>query len=299
MSENTRTETIDYTNIIEDDIKIKDKSLMMIFLLEECNFSCSHCLREDEPMFPGYKLSFNQLKRCFSDCRQLHSIEWIHFSGGEPTLWTDGKRDLIDLLIEISKAGYTPGFTSNGSSFNKYNECFNFLQKYIDDANKPLRIYLSIDTFHQNFDLKRGRSISLDNIIEYKNNLRSEKNELIDISLIVTISKDTSSLLPSEMVEHYDAQGIKFNFVPLKLAGKTKSCRHLCPILKSGKQEDMGAYYRYYRKQDQDNTISNLILIGNDYYLFKSDYNLDYAQCWNKVGHLGHLPQRIIDAYSE
>jgi MoaA/NifB/PqqE/SkfB family radical SAM enzyme len=99
------------------EIKIGDKSLMMIFLLEECNFSCDHCVREDEPMHPGYKLSFEQLKMCLSDCHSLQSIEWVHFSGGEPTLWTDGKRDMVDLLIEISRAGFEPGFITNGSNF--------------------------------------------------------------------------------------------------------------------------------------------------------------------------------------
>ena len=77
-------------------IEIRDKSLMMIFLLEECNFECSHCLREDEPMVPGYKLSFKQLQLCLSDCQRLESISWVHFTGGEPTLCTD-LFDLVDL----------------------------------------------------------------------------------------------------------------------------------------------------------------------------------------------------------
>ena len=66
-----------------------NKSLMMIFLLEECNFSCNHCVREDEPMPINYKLTFEQLKLCLTDCQTLETIEWVHFSGGEPTLWTD------------------------------------------------------------------------------------------------------------------------------------------------------------------------------------------------------------------
>ena len=67
-------------------IEIDDKSLMMIFLLEECNLECAHCIREDESMEPGYRLSFEQLQLCLSDCHGLESIRWVHFSAGEPAL---------------------------------------------------------------------------------------------------------------------------------------------------------------------------------------------------------------------
>ena len=44
-----------------------DSTFMMIFLLEECNFSCDHCVRCDEPMAPGYTLTYEQLNTCLSD----------------------------------------------------------------------------------------------------------------------------------------------------------------------------------------------------------------------------------------
>ena len=98
-------------------IEILDRSMIGILLLERCNFECPHCVRSDEPMDPGYQLSFQQLQQCLGDCHALKSITWVHFSGGEPTLWTEGDRDLVDLLLETAKAGYTPSFTTNGSSF--------------------------------------------------------------------------------------------------------------------------------------------------------------------------------------
>ncbi|RKY57485.1 MAG: hypothetical protein DRP96_09875 [Candidatus Neomarinimicrobiota bacterium] len=101
--------TSEWTPVMK--IKIDNPSLMMILLLEECNFSCVHCIREDEPMDAGYKLSYNQFKVCLSDCRRLESVSWVHFSGGEPTLWKEGNRSLIDLLLEISIKGFISGFT--------------------------------------------------------------------------------------------------------------------------------------------------------------------------------------------
>lgn len=277
--------------------EIDDRSLMMIFLLEECNFTCAHCAREDELMDPGYKLSFKQLQSCLSDCRNLESINWVHFSGGEPTLWRERKRDLIDLLTEIAKAGFTPGFTSNGSFFVNYERCHEFFARYFNDSNMPLRLYFSIDTFHKNYNQKKGRAKSLDNIIKLKKELPEEKADLLDIFVIVIISKDFNSLLPEEMIKYYQSLGIKFNFVPLYPMGKAKSFSHLCPDLDSDNPEDLGAYRRFHRKErrpkrdDIGNILrtDHIILIGDDYY---------FSNPWYRVGWLGHLPDEIIRAYA-
>jgi len=293
-------------NNLNTEIKITDKTLMMIFLLEECNFSCVHCVREDEPMSPGYKLSFDQLRMCLSDCSNLQSIKWVHFSGGEPTLWTDGKRDLVDLLLEISKSDFTPGFTTNGSSFLDYKRCHDFFTRNVEGSNKPLRLYLSIDTFHDNFDVGTGRAQSLDNVIKCKQELRHEKGELLDIRVVVVVSRDSKSLLPDEMIEHYDSLGVTFLFTPLGLKGRAKSLRHLCPDLKSDNPEDLGAYQRFHRKAESkklDNIegrekVSNIVLIGDDYY-YCVDNDQDFRDRWHKVGRLGHLSKKIIDAYNK
>jgi uncharacterized radical SAM superfamily Fe-S cluster-containing enzyme len=131
-------------------IEVADPSLMMIFVIEECNFVCPHCVREEEPMEPGYRLTFEQLELCLEDCRALRSVSWVHFSGGETTLWSDGERDLVDLLLEIANAGFTPGFTTNGSLFESYTACWDFFRRYVDGSTTPLRLYLSVDTFHRN-----------------------------------------------------------------------------------------------------------------------------------------------------
>lgn len=270
---------------------------MMIFLLEECNFSCSHCVREDEPMGPDYRLSFGQLQLCLSDCRSLDSVRWVHFSGGEPTLWTDGNHDLVDLLLEISDAGFTPGFTTNGSHFANYDLCHDFFEKYLDGSAMPLRLYVSIDTFHNNFDAEKGRSQSLDNVIRCKTDMSPGKGELLNIAVAAVISKDARSLLPDEMIRHYESLGVTFSFVPLRCKGKGKKLSHLCPDLGSDKPEDLGAYYRFCQtgaqsKRNQENLDEALctVLIGDDYYV---------SWPWRKVAELGRLPDTIIHMYSD
>jgi molybdenum cofactor biosynthesis enzyme MoaA len=278
-------------------IEIGDKSLMMIFLLEECNFFCAHCGREDAPMDPGYKLSFEQLQSCLSDCRSLESTSWVHFSGGEPTLWTEGNRSLVDLLVEIGKAGYTPGFTTNGSYFLDYSKCHELFGKYFDNSNMPLRLYVSVDTFHGNFDAKAERAQSLDNVVRCKRGLSPEKWDLFNIAVLTTISKKRKSLLPDEMIKHYESLGVTFVFVPLYPIGKAKSFNHLCPDLNSDNPEDLGAYRRFHKKnkrKQRDKTkhqqrTDHIILIGDDYY---------FSDPWLKVAQLENLPDAIRHAYS-
>lgn len=279
-------------------IEIIDKSLMMIILLEECNFACAHCAREDEPMDPGYKLSFKQLQSCLSDCRNLESIRWVHFSGGEPTLWKEGNRGLIDLLLVISKAGFTPGFTTNGSFFVDYGRCHDFFVKYADGSIMPIRIYLSIDSFHKNYDVRKGRSRILDNVMKCKQELPRAKADLLDIRVIVIVSKDPGSLLPEEMIRHYESLGVTFGFVPLLRKGKAKSISHLCPDLSSSNPEDWGAYRQFHREENRErrdktrnhNRAAHINLIGDSYY---------FTDPWRNVAQLGRLPDTIIRAYSQ
>ncbi|MFW9842853.1 MAG: radical SAM protein [Candidatus Thorarchaeota archaeon] len=278
-------------------IEVEDKSLMMIFLLEVCNFACSHCLREDEPMKPGYRLSSEQLRLCLSDCRKMESISWVHFTGGEPTLWTEGKRSLVDLLLEIAKAGFTPGFTTNGSLFIDYSRCHDFFAKCVNSSTMPLGVYLSIDTFHRNFHPDKGRAQSLDNVMKCKQKLPSVEASRLDVSVIATISKDFKSLLPEEMIRYYESSGVAIGFIPLKSMGKAKSFSHLCPDLSSENPEDLGAYRHFHEKRSQkkQGKIRNqysaefINLIGNDYYFTKP---------WRKVARLGHLPDTILLAYT-
>jgi len=281
------------------EMKNINKSLMMVFLLEECNFSCNHCVVEDEPMPIGYKLSFEQLKMCLSDCQSLETVEWVHFSGGEPTLWREGNLDLVDLLIEISKAGFEPGFTTNGSYFNDYTKCNELFQRYFNNSNKSLRLSISIDTFHQNFNVPKGRAKSLDNVVQYKLTLPSEKKELLNVNIITTISKDHKSLLPKKMINYYQSLGLTFYFLPLKAVGKAKSLSHLCPNLESEKQEELGAFYLFHQKgnKEEDET-SNIVLIGNDYYWPQPRRkNKSIGYDFKKIGSLGHLPLKITDIY--
>ena len=275
------------------EIEITNKSLMMIFLLEECNFACPHCVREDEPMEPGYRLSSRELQLCLSDCRALDCVNWVHFSGGEPTLWREGSRNLADLLLVISEAGLTPGFTTNGSLFTDYGGCADFLSSYVGQSGKPLILYLSIDTFHSNFDIENGRALSLDNVLQFRQSVPPEKAHLLDLRVLVVVSRDAGSLLPDRMIRYYEQKGVRFIFVPLVPKGKARRLRSLCPDLSSSRPEDLGAYLPFHHKSiepEDRSRAQHIVLIGRDYYV---------SDPWRRIARLGHLPENIVRVYSD
>jgi molybdenum cofactor biosynthesis enzyme MoaA len=271
--------------------KIADRSLMMVFLLEECDLSCPHCVRPDEPMPPGYRLTSSQLRGCLADCRGLDAVRWVHFSGGEPTLWREGELDLVDLLVGISEAGFEPGFTTNGVTMSDARRCDDLLRRYFDRADKRLRLYLSVDTFHANFDAASGRSRCLDNVARWRGAMPPDRVGLLEATVLTVVSRDAASLLPEGMVEQYQGLGLRFRFVPLMPKGRARSLASLCPDTTSDRPEDLGAYHRYRTRRDprDPDEAANLVLIGDDYYL---------PDPWRRVARIGEMPVELVNAYS-
>ena len=64
-------------------------------------------------MYPGYKLSFEQIRTCLSDCSALSGLQSIGFTGREPTLWTDGNLDFVALEASEYRFGKSKEFPSN------------------------------------------------------------------------------------------------------------------------------------------------------------------------------------------
>jgi hypothetical protein len=248
-------------------------------------------------MDPGYRLTYDQFRSCLADCHRLESVNWVHFTGGEPTLWTEGSLGCVDLLLEIAQAGFTPGLTTNGGFFEDYDRCHGFFIKYVNGSSMPLRVNFSVDTFHRNFDRAEGRAACLDSVVKCKGALPRAKAELLRVAVQATVSKDPRSLLPGAMVDHYEARGVRFGFVPLFPRGKAKSFRHLCPDLSSDEPEDLGAYRQFHRPKSREKShqaesgyiVDFMNLIGDDYYL---------TEPWRKIARLGRLPDRITRIYA-
>ena len=291
-----------------DSIKIIEKSWIGIILLEQCNFDCPHCLRIDEPLDPGYKLTYKQLRLFLTDCGNLESLTWIHFSGGEPMLWKQDGLSLVDLLLEVAAEGYTPAFTTNGSYFNNFDNCCRFFAEYLDNTTERLIVWFSIDSFHSNFEIEKGRSQCMENVLRFKSDLSPDKANLLDLRIASAISRDPVSLLPEKMIRRYESRGVSFHFGPLRPNGRARQFKNICPDLESGKPENLGAYARYYKEPENASAestvmkdrecVRSMCLIGDDYYLYLGNNDPDLRSQFRKIAQLGHLPGEIIEAYS-
>lgn len=101
--------------------------LLGVTLLYKCNFNCSHCGylytgdSDDHEVKPGYRLTWNQIQELIADCKSIDNETFgFVLNGGEPTLWEEGERRLIDILIELAEERIHPSFNTNGSYFVDY-----------------------------------------------------------------------------------------------------------------------------------------------------------------------------------
>ena len=211
-------------------------SMMGVALLHKCNFNCAHCgylyvgESDDHIVKPGYRVTWDQMRKCISDCNSIEDASWsMLFTGGEPTLWKEGDLKFIDLLLDVEKAGIYPSFNTNGSYFDDPERCRSFFDRYSEKAKLMLQIFISIDNFHDNYDREKGRSLCLDNIVKVLGEMSPEKRELFKIHVITIVTKDPDSTLPQEMKDYYSPHGITFGDFPMMAIGKAKELVDLLP----------------------------------------------------------------------
>lgn len=203
--------------------------ILGVTLLHKCNFNCSHCgylytdNSDDHALRPGYRLSWEQIKRLIAECKSIKNERFTFiFNGGEPTLWEEGELKLIDILLLTADGEINPSFNTNGSLFTDYGRCRDFLYQYSENARSPLITAISIDKFHDNYDRKKGRAECLDNIIKVLDEMPAGKKAMHRVRVITIVSNDPGSYLPREMKEYYSKKGITFGEFPLHPIGRAK-----------------------------------------------------------------------------
>ena len=203
--------------------------MMGVTLLHKCNFKCAHCgylytgESDDHAIKPGYKLSWDQIQTLLADCGSVKGANWAFIiNGGEPTLWEEGDRKFIDVLLAVSAAGINPSFNTNGSFFDDYQRTYDFFHTYANNAELPLMTAISMDKFHDNYDRERRRADSLDNVTRVLEEMPEEKRAKHRVHVITIVSTDPNSYLPEEMKTYYQAKGITFGDFPLQPIGRAK-----------------------------------------------------------------------------
>ena len=254
-----------------------------VTLLHKCNFNCPHCGylyvddSVDHDVKPGYRMTWEQIQRLIVDC---NSIKGERFSfvinGGEPTLWEEGDLKFIDVLLAVAEGNINPTYNTNGSYFVDYARCHDFLHRYADESNVQLLTYISMDKFHDNYDRKKGRAKSLDNVVKVLDEMPVDKREMHRVHVVTIVSKDPDSFLSAEMKAYYGSYGITFGDFPLQPIGKARNLTDEMP--------DSEAFFKNMPPPPKENKGGYPIgsLIG-EYYVHKG----------KKVAGLGNLKDLI------
>jgi MoaA/NifB/PqqE/SkfB family radical SAM enzyme len=249
--------------------------IMGVSLLYQCNFNCEHCGyiyigdAEDHIIRPGYRLTWDQIVTAIKDCASLRGSTWnMNYTGGEPTLWKEDGKDLADILIASAKAGTLPTYNTNGSYFDDYNRCYDFFHKYLDNADTPLKTFISMDKFHKNYNQETGRATSLDNVAKVIAAFPDKKKELLSTHVVIIVTKDPNSSLPEDMKKYYGSMGISFGDFPMLNIGKAKNLSDQMP--------EFSGFPPMPLKKGSGPQV--LVLVGEDYYIGNK-----------KVGTLGHM----------
>lgn len=80
-----------------------------ILLTYTCNFECDHCFLYCSPRVGG-TFTLNELRQIVNEAKEIGTIEWIYFEGGEPFLYYP----LMLKGIELSReAGFKAGVVTN------------------------------------------------------------------------------------------------------------------------------------------------------------------------------------------
>jgi len=248
--------------------------IMGVSLLHKCNFNCEHCGyiyvgdAEDHIIRPGYRLTWDQVVKAIRDCASLEGSCWnVNYTGGEPTLWTEDGKDLVDILVASAKGGTLPTYNTNGSYFDNYNRCYEFFRRYLDNADTPLKTFVSMDKFHKNYDEGTGRAESLDNILRVLETVSDGEKVLLPVHVVIIVTKDPNSSLPDEMKKHYSSRGITFGDFPMLNIGKAKNLKDQLP-------EFQGFPFMPQKGRGP----MGLVLVGDDYYSGNK-----------RIGKLGHM----------
>lgn len=147
---------------------------LSIFLTDNCNFKCMHCMRGEQI---GINVTSTSLINLF---RQTKNVANLSICGGEPFSRPDLLDMLVNIIIEQKVTINEFGIITNGTLYTR--EIENILKRLNDYAlttpnlvnigseTKRGHIELSFDSYHQQ-QLDKIKETSLELYEEYCNNL--------------------------------------------------------------------------------------------------------------------------------
>jgi hypothetical protein len=98
-----------------------------LLLTYECNFECDHCFVWGGPDRNG-TMSFATVEHILGEAKQVGTVEWIYFEGGEPFLHY---RLLCDGARLAQRQGFKVGMVSNGYWGTSDQEAAEWLRPFV------------------------------------------------------------------------------------------------------------------------------------------------------------------------
>ena len=107
-----------------------------------CNYECDHCFLYCSPNAEG-TFTLDQIRKVLNDARNIRTVEWIYFEGGEPFLYYP----LMLKGLQLAKAmGFKTGLVTNNYWATSIEDAKLWLKPIIDSEIDDLS--LSDDSFH-------------------------------------------------------------------------------------------------------------------------------------------------------
>jgi len=249
-----------------------------------------------------YHLSYKDVVDVANEVKYMDDIE-IRLSGGEPFLWEGDIKRLIEELFDL---GFTVSIITNGS-FLKNSKNIKYI--FGEIVQRKLKLYISIDIWHKNYNVKDCRNKTLDNLIEWNN---TENN--LDIYVQTTYTTDKQYNMSTEFIKYYRNKGIKFTINSLLPWGNGKNMDSLIPKLslsgnsKAGLGEywkvlySMGVNNNYWKEVEEFKNMQNIDIFLNFDYCGKNIYvkkdGVYYCEFFgdqNKICNLSEFNQKKFE----
>jgi len=213
-----------------------------IVLTDVCNLSCPPCLRprtgsRAEPW------SFPELQECLQEIREVGHT-FLGYTGGEPSLWSDGDVTFPELLAATSRLGFEAMFVTNGWPFRTYDTGAALLDAYFESADGPLLVVVSVDLWHKGSWVE-GRSPALDALLQWRKAHEAARLE-IEVSSLCCL--DETRNLPTAAFSRYAEAGFDLG-PPLVAMGPEMNdlAPRLCPT--GTQKESLGAWGEVLRRR--------------------------------------------------
>ncbi|MHC4487324.1 MAG: radical SAM protein [Planctomycetota bacterium] len=112
-----------------------------ILLTYQCTFECDHCFAWGSPWQEG-TLTLKEIRNVLGQAKDLGTVQWIYFEGGEPFLYY---ATLVRAVREAAEQGFQVGIVSNAYWATSMEDAIEWLQPF---AGLIQDLSVSSDLFH-------------------------------------------------------------------------------------------------------------------------------------------------------